>query len=118
MASVVDKDVSKVHETDRIIGDLGADSLDLLDLVFQLERRFGIRISPNGIEKGVRATLGSVPLEIDGVYTSEALALLRAALPEVPPGEIPEGFHASRLPQVFRVATFIRLVVRLLEERG
>ncbi len=118
MAAVVDKDVAVVHEIDRIIGDLGADSLDLLDLVFHLERRFGIRISPNGIEKRVKAELGDVPLEIDGVYTPPALALLRAALPEVPPGEFPEGLHSSRLPQVFRVATFVNLVARLKEEQG
>lgn len=116
VAAVVDKDVSQVREADRIIGDLGADSLDLLDLVFQLERRFGIKISPNGIEKRVKAELGDVPLEIDGVYTSEALALLHASLPEVPPEEIHPGLHASHLPRVFRVVTFANLVERLLEE--
>jgi acyl carrier protein len=118
VARVVDKDVSRVGESDRIIGDLGADSLDLLDLVFQLERRFAIKISPNGIEKRVRAELGETPLEIDGVYTPRALELLRRGLPEVPPEEIFEGLRASRLPYVFRVATFANLVERLLEEKA
>ncbi len=51
VAAVVDMDPSNVHEGDRILEDLGADSLDLLDLVFQLEQRFKIRISPRDIER-------------------------------------------------------------------
>lgn len=117
VARVVDKDVSSVGENDRIIGDLGADSLDLLDLVFQLERRFSIKISPNGIEKRVRAELGAIPLEIDSVYTPQALELLRQGLPEVPAEELAEGLRTSRLPYVFRVTTFANLVERLLGER-
>jgi len=117
VARVVDKDVSIVGENDRIIGDLGADSLDLLDLVFQLERRFSIKISPNGIDKRVREELGEIPLEIDGVYTPEALELLRRGLPEVPAEELGEGLRTSRLPYVFRVTTFANLVEHLVGER-
>ena len=117
VARVVDKDMSNVGENDRIIGDLGADSLDLLDLVFQLERRFSIKISPNGIEKRVRAELGQIPLEIDGVYTPQALDLLRHGLPEVPAEELAEGLRTSKLPYVFRVTTFANLVERLMGER-
>lgn len=117
VARVVDKDVARVEESDRIIGDLGADSLDLLDLVFQLERRFAIKISPNGIEKRVREELGQTPLEIDGVYTPQALELLRRGLPEVPPDEIAEGLRTSRLPYLFRVTTFVNLAERLLGEK-
>jgi len=117
VASVIDKDVSQVHEADKIIEDLGADSLDLLDLVFQLEQRFKVRISPRGIEKRAQAALGEVPMEIDGIYTPEALAQLRDALPEVPPEEISQGLSSAHLPYSFRVATFANLVSRLLEEQ-
>lgn len=117
VARVVDKDIAVVHDEDRIIGDLGADSLDLLDLVFQLEQRFKIKISPRGIEKAAQAKLGDVPLEIDGVYTPEALAELRQSLPEVPAEELCDGLRAARLPHLFRVATFARLVTGLIEAK-
>lgn len=117
VARVVDKDVSVVHPADRIISDLGADSLDLLDLVFQLEQRFKIKISPRGIEKAAQAKLGDIPLEIDGVYTPEALDELRRSLPEVPAEELCEGLRAARLPHLFRVATFARLVSGLIEAK-
>lgn len=117
VARVVDKDVAEVSEDDRIIDDLGADSLDLLDLIFQIEQLFKIKISPRGIERAAQAKLGETPLEIDGVYTPEALAELRQAMPEVPAEELCEGLRAGHLPHLFRVATFARLTAGLLEAK-
>lgn len=117
VARVVDKDVTEVHENDRIIHDLGADSLDLLDLIFQIEQRFKIKISPRGIERAAQEKLGKIPLEIDGVYTPEALAELRQAMPEVPAEELCAGLRTGHLPHLFRVATFARLTAELIETK-
>lgn len=117
VAAVVDTDPFKIHEGDRIIEDLGADSLDLLDLVFHLEQRFRIKISPRDIERRAQKELGGTPLEVEGVYTPEAIQQLRRAMPEVPSEELPEGLRSANLPRRFRVATFVRLVTRLMEEQ-
>jgi acyl carrier protein len=117
VAAVVDTDPSNVHEGDRILEDLGADSLDLLDLVFQLEQRFKIKISPRDIERRAQKELGGIPLEVEGVYTPEAIEQLRRAMPEVPREELSEGLRSADLPRSFRVATFVRLVTRLMEEQ-
>jgi len=101
----------------RLIGDLGADSLDLLDLTFQLEKRFHVKISPRDIEKRGRARLNGQPWDIDGVLTAAALAEVRSGLPEVPAAELPEGLKAETLPRLFRVQTFVNLVARLIEEQ-
>ena len=115
VARVVDKECASIRLGDRIIDDLGADSLDLLDLVFQLEQRFSLKISPRGIERRAREQLGGAPLEVDGVYTAAALSELRNALPEVPAEEFKEGLKSSALPRLFRVETFVNLVSRLLD---
>jgi len=110
-------DVSGVTEADKVVGDLGADSLDLLDLTFQLEQKFGIKISPRDIERRAREVLGDVPLEVDGVYTPEALEELKKALPEIPPEELSHGLTTAGLPRCFRVATFVNIIQRLMEEQ-
>jgi acyl carrier protein len=117
VAAVVDTDPSNVHEGDRIIEDLGADSLDLLDLVFHLEQRFRIKISPRDIERRAQKELGGIPLEVEGVYTPEAIEQLRKTMPEVPSEEFSEGLRSADLPRSFRVATFVRLATRLMEEQ-
>ncbi len=115
VGKVVDIDPAPITESDRIIDDLGADSLDLLDLVFHLEQRFKVRITPRGIEKAAQEKLGSIPVEIDGKYTPEALVELRLALPEVPPEELQDGLRTADLPRRFRVATFVNLVSAIQE---
>ena len=102
----------------KIIDELGADSLDLLDITFRLERHFKIKISPRDIERRAKARLGDTPMEIDGVYTTEALVELRKALPEVPPEELAEGLTMAMLPRRFRVATMMNLVRRCQEDKS
>lgn len=113
---VVDLDPQDIRVEHRIIEELGADSLDLLDLIFQLEQQFKIRIKTRDIEQRAQAELGDVPLTVNGQYTPEALVRLREAFPEVPAEELPDGLRAVDLPYRFRVATFVRLVKRLLRE--
>lgn len=117
LAKVLDVSAETVRLKQCIVADLGADSLDLLDLTFQLEQRFGISISPRDIERRTSAKLGGKPLDVDGVYTPEALAALRQALPEIPPEELPDGLTTAELPRRIRVATMVNLVCRLQEEK-
>jgi len=117
VAAVVDIDPATIKETDSIIDDLGADSLDLLDLVFHLEQRFKVKITPRGIERAAQEKLGSTPVEVEGVYTPAALVELRKALPEVPADELQDGLRTADRPRRFRVATFVALVSRLLEKK-
>ena len=118
VASVLAIPVTAVGKEARLIDDLGAESLDLLDLVFQLEQKFRVSISPGDIERRAKAKLEGRPLEIDGVYTAEALSELRRILPEVPPSELAEGLTVAQLPRTFRVSTMANLVSRLTEEKG
>lgn len=117
VSQALDVPVAEIREEQRLIGDLGGDSLDLLDLTFHLERRFSVKISPRDIEKRGRAKLGGTPWEVDGVLTPAALAELRGAMPEAPPEELRGGLTVDGVPRTFRVATMVNLVVRLLEER-
>ncbi len=118
IAAVMDVPSESFGPDDRLVDDLGAESLDLLDLVFHLEQRFGVSISPREIEKRAARALDGKPLEVDGVYTTEALRELRRALPDVPAEELPEGLLVADLPRVFRVGTMAGLVCRTLEENG
>lgn len=118
LASALDVPAEGIQPSDRIIDDLGADSLDLLDITFQLEQRFQISINPREIERRAKAVLGETPFEIDGIYTPEALVELRKALPEIPAEELTDGLTVAQLWRSFRVETMLNQVTRLLEERS
>ncbi|MCY3024403.1 MAG: phosphopantetheine-binding protein [Planctomycetota bacterium] len=117
LAVVLDTRPDAVREDQRLVADLDADSLDLLDLTFHLERRFGVSISPRDIEHRAREKLNGRPFTVDGKFTPEALAELKAAMPEVPAEEFPADMPADALPRRLRVASMVNLVSRLLQEK-
>ena len=117
LMKVADIAPAAIKEDVKIIDEIGADSLDLLDLIFQLEQHFNIRIKPRDIERRAKEELGDVPMEIGGEYSPAALEQLKKAMPEVPPDELSDGLRPADLPRRFRVATFVNLVERMLEEQ-
>jgi len=107
-----DDDEVELHH--KIIGDLEAESLDFLDIAFRLERAFDIKIPRGGIEQSAREGNG---VDEDGCLTEEGRAMLAQAMPEVPEEELTVGMRATRIPELFRVATFYTLVVELIKEQ-
>lgn len=110
-------DEDEVDWDSKILDDLGAESLDLLDVVFRLERAFDIQIPRGGLEAQAKEVDGE-PGEIDGRLTEAGAARLRAMMPEVPANEIPAGLKSAELPRVFRVGTFHNIVATLLNEKN
>ena len=60
----VSEDEISLHS--KIIDDLGADSLDLLDIIFSIERHFKVKVQQGGIERKAREGLAEDEFEING----------------------------------------------------
>lgn len=102
----------------RVIDDLGAESLDFLDIVFRLERAFDVKIPRGDLERQAQEALDGEAYEVDGLLTEHALEKLKAVMPEVDPEEITHGLRAKDIPRLFLVETFYRIVVKLLRDKG
>ncbi|MAA78227.1 MAG: acyl carrier protein [Deltaproteobacteria bacterium] len=100
-----------------IIEDLDAESLDLLDITFQLERSFDISIPRGGIQKTAQEGADNDGLQSDGTLTDNALVRLAEAMPEIPKEKFVQGLKPNDIPNLFVVGTFYNLVVRLLNEK-
>lgn len=105
---------SEIAMASVLTADLGAESLDLLDLSFLIEEAFGIRIEADEFEARAKARLAGAAYEEDGYLTPAALAELRRALPEVPPARLGEGLRKMDIPSVLSVAVFVHLIQRKL----
>lgn len=115
IAQTIGIEEDKVTPDASLIEDLGADSLDLLDLVFRLEQTFRIRISRGDIERKAKEALPAEDFEKDGLLTEEAKSALRAELPEVPPERFATLSRPSEIPRLFTARTFVRLVKKQME---
>ncbi len=109
-------DEDEIEMTSLVIDDLGAESLDFLDIAFRLERTFGIKIPRGQIQKAAEARAGEA-FEIEGKLTAAGARALTEALPESPADKIVEGFAIRDIPRLFTVETFHNLVLKLLAEK-
>ena len=101
-----------------VFEDLGAESLDLLEIVFLLEHGFDIKIPRDGIREASKENINPDDYEVDGVLTELALKQLAEIMPEVPAEEFVVGMTANDIPRLFRVQTFVNIVERLLEDKS
>jgi len=67
----------------RLVDDLGADSLDLVDIIFTLERKFGINVRETEFNFLTRLDFGSPEVMRDGFLTESVVDKLAAWLPAV-----------------------------------
>lgn len=99
-----------------LVSDLGAESVDLLDLSFLIEEHFNITIEADEFERQAGKRLGGTPFERDGLLTAEALEELKRALPEVPANRLTPGLKKSGLSGILTVGAFVHLIQRKLNE--
>ena len=97
-----------------LMNDLGAESIDFLDILFRLEKEFGVNLPKNEIERRAKGTLADGAFAVDGQLTKEALVSLETLMPEVNRNALRPGLHVRDIPSLFSVRTFARLVEQQL----
>ncbi len=110
VADVLVIDEDDVSLNSRLIGDLGAESIDFLDLVFQLEKEFKIKIPRGQLEKNARGELAPDEFEKGGVLTAQGLESLKNYLNEIPADQFKANMKVNEIPMLFTVETFCKLV--------
>lgn len=114
-------DEEEVKPNALLFDDLGAESLDLLDIVFRLEKEFGIKIPRGGIQADALSAEGEnlkdEDLVIDGVLTPLGIEKLKESMPEIDPSRLTEGFRADDIATLFTVQTFVNITKKLVEDK-
>lgn len=117
VADVLAIDEGDIHLNSRLIGDLGAESIDFLDFIFQLEREFKIKIPRGQLEKKARGSLEESEFEEGGYITEKGIQALRSFLSEIPADSFNKKMKTSEIPMLFTVETFCKLVVNAVAEQ-
>ena len=102
-------DAEDITPAASLLGDLGAESIDLLDIVFRLEREFGITI-PRGELFIEPASPGEADFARDGRVTAEGLAALSARMPYADLSGLELDRRLDSVLDLFTVDLLIRYV--------
>jgi acyl carrier protein len=112
IADALGREPEELKLKSRLIGDLGAESIDTLDIVFRLERAFKIKIPRGKILAQARGNLTEQEFEEKGYVTEAGRRRLQQYLSEVPSDQFPASMKVADLPTLFTVETFCKLVLR------
>jgi acyl carrier protein len=101
--------VAQVKLDSNLMDDLGAESLDFLDIVFKLERAFQIQITRGEMESAARGDMSDEEFAPGGVVSQAGLARLRELMPEAKDRIVP-GLRPVMILGLFSVQTFVNIV--------
>ncbi len=109
-ALAVDED--EVTHTASLTGDLGAESIDFLDIVFKLEQAFGFKIGqgelfPDNVQQDPKYVK-------DGKVTPDGIAALKARLPHADFSKLESDPQISKVGGIFTVESIVRFVEKKL----
>lgn len=96
-----------------LIGDLGAESIDFLDIVFRLEKNFAIKI-PRGELFPENLSLADQSLVKDGLVTTDGIAELRKRLPHANIDAFAKDPKVQNISELFTV----QMIVNFLKSKG
>ncbi len=91
-----------------LVGDLGAESIDFLDIVFRLEKEFGIKIDQ--AELFPDNVLNDPQYVRDGKVTDAGMATLRERLPHADLDKFDGSRDVEDFPNVFTVDAVVKFV--------
>src|SRR3954463_2992539 len=102
LVAALNVDEDDVKPTATLQGNLGAESIDMLDIVFRLEREFGIKI-PRGELFPEPIFQGDPEFVQDGKVTDEGMRELCSCMPFADLGGFDRDRRLSAVPDLFTV---------------
>jgi acyl carrier protein len=112
MADALGCDPERIKPEASLIDDLGAESIDFLDIVFRLERAFKVKIPRGKIVEEARGELSESQFEKGGVVSEAGLERLKSFLSEVPAERFKSPLNLAGIPRLFTTETFCKIVIR------
>jgi len=106
----------EINPKSTLQGDLGAESIDFLDIVFRLEREFGIKIPRNELFPE-SIFQGDPEFVQEGQVTAKGLQELREKMPFADLTEFEKNPQLSHLSDLFTVDMITRYIQGKLESK-
>jgi acyl carrier protein len=117
LVEALNVDEDEIQPTSTLQGDLGAESIDFLDIVFRLEREFGIKI-PRGELFPESIFQGDPEFVQNGKVTDKGLAELRARMPFADLSGFEQNPDVSNLSDLFTVDLITRYIEGKLDGKN
>lgn len=102
-----------------LLDELGAESIDLLDILFRLERKVGVKIQAADLAAYVQGGIADDDFgDANGIITAQGLAHLKSVMPQIDTAELEGKFPAEKVMSLFTVANLANMVEQRVAAAG
>jgi acyl carrier protein len=116
LAQVLGCDLDTIQISSSLANDLGAESLDLLDILFRVQKRFSTRITMKEIQQRFRGNVSDEEfMDENGLVTEQGKMHLKETLPYLAPSVWEDDLEAKDLFGLFTVRFIVDAVCDRVE---
>ena len=104
-------DDDEVTPDSTLMDDLGAESIDLLDILFRIEKSTGVKIEASDLGDYIQGGIPDDEFSDDNeVITDKGAEQLHKVMPQVEPSEVAGSLQAEEVITLFTVQNLIDMV--------
>jgi acyl carrier protein len=111
VADALGLDETDVAPSATLLGDLGAESIDLLDILFRIERKSGVKVQAADIAARIQGGIADEEFGDENEIVSAAgLAQLKKVMPQIDIDELAGRLPADQVMNLFTVENLADMV--------
>lgn len=115
VAAALDRNPSEIQPGHSLIDDLGAESIDFLDIRFRIETEFKIKVTDEELWEGTLYAEGTELISEQGI-TAEGMELLKRRMNDFRWERFPNGISKGDLPRLITTRTIVDYLKRRFEK--
>jgi len=116
IAQTLKVDTNSIQAKNSLMKDLGAESLDFLDINYRLEQAFGIKTARHFVLEHIEEMFGEgSAIDENSQLTGKAIALLKIRLGSDLPAELRPGMDMDEVPPLVTVEGMAKVVLDILD---
>lgn len=111
IAGALGVDESDATPEATLMGDLGAESIDLLDVLYRIERKLKVKIQASDLAAHVQGGISDEEFGDEaGIITPVGLAQLHKVMPQIDPDALAGKLEAEKVMSLFTVENLVDMV--------
>jgi len=111
-------EASSIQLTDTLFNELQIDSIDMVDILFEIETKYDISLKIADLKQQTDKRSDDNPTEIEGKITAEGVLSIVAEMPEIDLEKVREGMSIDELVRLINVHSLCKIIKVKLDEKN
>jgi len=110
-------DAASIQMTDTLFNDLEIDSIDMVDILFEIETKYDISLKIADLKQRSSSPKSDEPDEMDGKITKHGVTAILEEMPEIDLEKVHEGMTIDELIRLINVHSLCKIVKLKYDEK-